>query len=59
MVRPLTAAHAQKLYTARRKAWPRDMRMLDACFPDLYTGGYTPGDVSESEAESGCVLHAL
>ena len=30
VVRPTQAAHAQKSYTTRRKARPRDMRMLDA-----------------------------
>ena len=61
VVRPTKAAHAQKSYTAPEGVAARHAHAGCAlvCFPDLYTGGCTPGDVSKSEAESSCMLHAL
>ena len=57
-----SCACAEVIYRARAgrrgfATWHAGCALV--CFPDLYTGGCTPGDVSESEAESGCVLHAL
>ena len=55
VVRPTKAAHAQKSYTARRKARLR-MRMLDASFPDLYTGAHLAMSLSRKLSLVACCM---
>ena len=62
VVRPTKAAHAQTSYTARWKAWLRDMRMLGMCssvFPRLGgPGAHLATSLSRRQSLVACCMRS-